>query len=121
MVVKEIRATSGRDKASPQGRVMLKGGTSVPAGKVGEAFWEEVAVGLEKRLVGFIWLEMRRGQGAEPKGGNYGVAASTGARVGPTKTASGDGARGWLVLAARQKSWSRAAGGAVGGRVGNKG
>lgn len=40
---------------------MFKGGIFVFVGKVGEVFWEEVAVGFEKRLVGFIWLEMRRG------------------------------------------------------------
>lgn len=44
---------------------MLKGGTSVHTGKVGEGR----EVGLEKWVVGFIWLEMRMGEECSPKVG----------------------------------------------------
>lgn len=45
LVVKEIKATSDQDKASPRGLVMLKGGTSVHTRKVGEGFGEEAGSG----------------------------------------------------------------------------
>lgn len=63
MVVKEIRATSDRDKTTPWGQAVLKGGSSVHTRIAGEGFKEEVGrQALENgEWALFIWIEMRGG------------------------------------------------------------
>lgn len=69
LVVEEIRATSGRDKASPGASLCSKEEHLFILEKLEKAWRGGREVGLEKWVVSFIWLEMRSGGGTEPKVG----------------------------------------------------